>query len=53
MKPKGKVAKGRMSNRHTFRFKVETGEVIEAPARVIAAEPPQASHRAAKQKGQP
>lgn len=34
---KGKVAKGRMPNRHTFRFKVETGEVIPAKARVVAA----------------
>lgn len=34
-KPKGKIAKGAYSNRHTFRFKVENGEVIEAPAVVI------------------
>ena len=37
MKAKGKVVKGKMPNRHTFRFKVETGEVIEAKAKVIAA----------------
>jgi hypothetical protein len=29
---KSKLAKGAYSNRHTFRFKVEGGEVIEAPA---------------------
>lgn len=34
---KGKVAKGAYSNRHTFRFKVENGEVIEAPAVVLPA----------------
>lgn len=32
---KGKVAKGAYSNRHTFRFKVENGETISAPARVV------------------
>lgn len=37
MKPKGKVVKGAMPNRHTFRFKVETGEVIPAKAKVVAA----------------
>jgi len=34
-KLKGKIAKGAYSNRHTFRFKVENGEVIEAPAVVV------------------
>lgn len=37
MKPKGKVVKGTMHNKHTFRFKVETGEVIPAKAKVVAA----------------
>lgn len=32
---KSKLAKGTYSNRHTFRFKVENGEVIEAPAIVV------------------
>lgn len=34
---KSKLAKGTYSNRHTFRFKVENGEVIEAPAVVVPA----------------
>lgn len=34
--PKGKTVRGKLPNRHTFRFKVETGEVIEAPAKVVA-----------------
>jgi hypothetical protein len=32
---KSKLAKGTYSNRHTFRFKVEGGEIIEAPAVVV------------------
>lgn len=34
-KAKGKIAKGAYSNRHTFRFKVENGETINAPAIVV------------------
>lgn len=34
-KPRVKVAKSAYSNRHTFRFKVENGEVIEARAIVM------------------
>ncbi len=36
-KPKGKVAKKPYSNRHTFMFKVDSGEVIKAPAVVVPA----------------